>query len=541
MKRAGSERRRVRRDGSGEAWAGRPRKAGSAKGVGEPEPMGMEQDGRAAVEGIERGMEPQLAAGGSRRWLYEVVPSWLTSFVVHFVLVLLLAFLSVPGPEPQVAVSVMEIDEAMAEPEEPVLNEKLDPTEVQELEDAPVSLDVDPTPLDDAIDTQFEDTEAASAIPIDLSVTSRFGLPKHGLSMSLGDSSGSGFQGRRGAARSAMVRRYGGSAGSEAAVAQGLKWLAAHQMPDGGWSLDHRQRACKGFCKNPGSLEARNAATALALLPFLGAGQTHLEGRYKQTVERGLAFLVRRQKVRNRMGDWRDDGSMYSHGLATIAICEGYAMTRDAKLARPAQLAVNFIVNAQEPQFGGWRYRPRQPGDTSVTGWQIMALKSGHMAYLVVPRDTVTRAERFLRAVSTRGGARYGYVSPGGGPSTTAIGLLCRMYLGWKHDNEALKQGVDYLSKIGPTDNLYYDYYAAQVMRHYGGAPWKKWNARTRDWLIKRQAKKGHAAGSWYINGAHAEKGGRLYCTSLATMILEVYYRHLPLYEKSATEGGFKE
>jgi len=27
-----------------------------------------------------------------------------------------------------------------------------------------------------------------------------------------------------------------------------------------------------------------------------------------------------------------------------------------------------------------------------------------------------------------------------------------------------------------------------------------------------------------------APKGGRLYCTALAVMTLEVYYRHMPLY-----------
>ena len=115
------------------------------------------------------------------------------------------------------------------------------------------------------------------------------------------------------------------------------------------------------------------------------------------------------------------------------------------------------------------------------------------------------------------------------------------MYLGWKHDEKALQQGVAYLSKTGPTKNLYYDYYASQVMRHYGGQPWKKWNAQMRDWLVKQQATKGHAKGSWYIEGPHSHVGGRLYCTSLATMILEVYYRHMPLYEAQAAGRGFED
>ena len=469
----------------------------------------------------------------------EVVPSWVVSFVVHFLLVFLLALVAIPQPDTDAIVSVAEIEDAMPEPEE-VVREELEPEDVKELEDAPVELEVDPTPLDTAIEAEFNDTEAMAA-PVELSVLSRFGLPKEGLSASLGDIKGRGLEGRSAAGRARMVSEAGGSAGSEAAVARALSWLAAHQMPDGGWSLDHRRRECLRSCTHRGTLDARNAATALALLPFLGAGQTHAEGKYRETVKRGLAFLIRHQRTRNRMGDWRDDGNMYSHGLASIAMCEAYAMTRDPELARAAQRGINFIVFAQEPVIGGWRYKPRDPGDTSVTGWQIMALKSGHMAYMVVPRETVTRAERFLRAVQTQGGARYGYVSPGGGPSTTAIGLLCRMYLGWKHDEKALQQGVAYLSKTGPTKNLYYDYYASQVMRHYGGQPWKKWNAQMRDWLVKQQATKGHAKGSWYIEGPHSHVGGRLYCTSLATMILEVYYRHMPLYEAQAAGSGFED
>ena len=128
-----------------------------------------------------------------------------------------------------------------------------------------------------------------------------------------------------------------------------------------------------------------------------------------------------------------DQGVMYGHGLASIALCEAYGMTKDTGLAEPAQQAVNFIVYAQDPTGGGWRYTPHQPGDTSVLGWQLMALKSAHMAYLIVPPKTIKGADHFLDTMQTESGAAYGYVRPER-PSTTAIGLLCRMYLGWKHD-----------------------------------------------------------------------------------------------------------
>ena len=111
-------------------------------------------------------------------------------------------------------------------------------------------------------------------------------------------------------------------------------------------------------------------------------------------------------------------------------------------------------------------YRPKEPGDTSVVGWQLMALKSVHMAYLKVPPSCVAGTSKFLDSVQTEYGAKYGYATPGAKHTTTAVGLLCRMYLGWKKDNEALAAGAKYLSDIGPKPtDMYYNYYATQVMR----------------------------------------------------------------------------
>jgi hypothetical protein len=233
---------------------------------------------------------------------------------------------------------------------------------------------------------------------------------------------------------------------------------------------------------------------------------------------------------------------MYSHGLGSIALCEAFAMTQDKHLYQPAQYALNFIAFAQDQVGGGWRYEPHQRGDTSVVGWQIMALKSGHMAYLHVPPGTIKKANRYLDSVQANNGAHYGYTDPAAGrQACTAIGLLCRMYLGWKKDNPALQRGVQWISQQGPSkDDMYYNYYATQVMHHWEGDPWKKWNNVMRDQLVQSQAQKGHERGSWFMEKGHqTDKGGRLYCTSMATMILEVYYRHLPIYRKQSTEEDF--
>lgn len=335
--------------------------------------------------------------------------------------------------------------------------------------------------------------------------------------------------------------------GAVDAVDRALTWIAIHQMPDGGWSFDLAAcPSCTGKCSHSGTSKKddRAGATALALLPFLGRGFTHRDGPYRKKVEAGIAFLAERAlKGNGKVYD--KSGSLYSQGLAGIALSECYAMTQDPRLATPTQAVLNHIMEAQDPQGGGWRYFPRQPGDTSAVGWQIMALKSGNMAYLQVNPLTVKKAVEFLESVKgDEYGSTYGYTSPGNRLGTSAVGLLCRMYLGWKKDNPGLQEGATLIAKAGPSKDLYYDYYATQIMHHMEGEMWKAWDSKMRTMLLESQGKEGHEAGSWHEgvddgHGAHA--AGRLYSTALATMILEVYYRHLPIYSNQSVDEEFRE
>ena len=335
--------------------------------------------------------------------------------------------------------------------------------------------------------------------------------------------------------RDELVEREGGSPESEAAVNRGLEWLANHQDATGKWSLNHFGQAdgCNGACRGSGP-PSDTAGTALALLPFLGAGETHHRGKYKEVVQEGLDWLIEDQQAG---GSFRSlgSGNMYAHGQAAIALCEALAMTRDKKLRKPAQGAIDYIVKGQHSQ-GGWRYKPGMAGDTSVFGWQILALRSASTAGLEVPKQALTKAGHYLdMAQADKPGGLYGYM-PGspGTPPMSAEGVLCRMYLGWNHDRAGLAAGVDYLLTQLPSPNeanMYYWYYGTQVMHHYGGAPWKTWNGVMREILIESQETEGHMAGSWICGGGH-DRGGRVYATALALCSLEVYYRHEPLYSE---------
>jgi len=335
------------------------------------------------------------------------------------------------------------------------------------------------------------------------------------------------------------LKQFGGSDATEAAVHRGLVWLERHQDPSGRWSLNRFADQCRDHpkCRGHASIECDTAATALALLPFLGAGHTHRGGDYRQTLDRGLRWLIEAQQddgelYRGNHGNAR----MYSHAIATIALCEAYGMTRDPALREPAQRAVRFVVEAQNPQSGGWRYQPRQDSDLSVHGWQVMALKSALVSGLEVPSESLAKAARYLDSVEGQGDqrGRFGYQNRSATPSMTAEGLLCREYLGARRDDAAMKNGarylLDHLPKEGQ-ETSYYWYYGTQVMFHMQGAEWEKWNGSLRDLLVRTQIKDGSMAGTWDPRDNRENTGGRIYSTALRLLMLEVYYRHLPLYK----------
>lgn len=367
---------------------------------------------------------------------------------------------------------------------------------------------------------------------------------------------GGGYEGRNKTGRGRLIGIGDDPGGrGENAVEKALAWIAAHQITSGtrkgSWSF-HFDESCNR-CSHGGTHGSRVAATALALLPFLGAGYTDegnlADNPYKHVVGNGLRALMDRA-VPGERGYSFDLHSeqMYSHGIATIALCEAYAMTRrkPKELRDKAQGALQFIEEAQNRKDGGWRYLPNQPGDLSVTAWQIMALKSGKLAELNVSQATIYGAIEFLDDIQTDGGRRYNYLlrEPyrGIGEDSTktcdATGLLLRMYLGWKPGDRMLDDGIEMVALPGPLKkegkecNLYFAYYATLAMHHYDSSNWRRWNGEIREFLVQTQGEHGYEAGSWYFPDHYCDKGGRLLNTVLATLILETPYRIMPLFRK---------
>ena len=469
-------------------------------------------------------------------------PAWTISLSLHILLLLMLAIWSIRMPDsPR-----LRLELAFGPGAEPGQRLGSDDGGSGDLVDPPP----DPEPPVEIAATGGMDVEAPSPMAPVAQPTANESAEANAAMQSAAASGGqvsaaaigSGLSGRDPGVRWGVLGAGGGNDATEAAVAKALEWIVRQQRKDGLWSL-------RGPYANGGAQENRLAASAMALLALQGAGTTPRQGAHREAVAKAWKSLLKLQQEDGTFeaGDKIEQHQMYAHGQITIAVCELFGMTKDPKFEEPARRALAYAVAAQMPD-GGWRYQPPRPnqanrGDMSVTGWFLMALKSGEMAGLDVPEATYQRLESFLDAVFVSDEKGYGYqISPGQKvfdfrPALTAEGLLCRQYLGWRRDDPRLISGVELLLREAPIDfdyrrkNAYAWYYATQVCHHMGGPAWVAWNSRMQKALLPEQVASGREAGSWDpANDQWGHIGGRLYMTTLSACMLEVYYRHLPLY-----------
>jgi len=340
---------------------------------------------------------------------------------------------------------------------------------------------------------------------------------------------------------------------ADAMVDRGLEFLARSQQPDGRWRLGTFPGSTPA---DTPKLSCDTAATGLAILSFLGAGHDHFGGKHRDTVRRGLEFLLSVQKDDGDLylpADKLSDSCawLYSHGIASMALCEAVGMTGDPLVKPAAARACGFIATSQHPSRGGWRYTPRSDADLSVSGWMLVALRSGRLAGVEVEPRAFDGVKTLLEASAITGDpARYHYNprNPQQRPSQlsagcmTAVGTLMRLHTGWKASDPRVQQSARALATLRPTygtakektRDCYLWYYASQVLVHTGGEEWTEWYDQLAATLEQSQERSGPVAGSWDPLGAVPDRwgqyGGRIYVTALHLLALEVPDRRLPTY-----------
>jgi hypothetical protein len=344
------------------------------------------------------------------------------------------------------------------------------------------------------------------------------------------------YQLRHPSKRKQYISELGGSAETESAVEAALSWLASAQSRDGRWDVDGFEGAesCGGRGNQP---DADVGITGFTLLAFLGAGYTHMGGEHESVARRAIDWLIDGMEPN---GDLRRGGQMYDQAMATTALCEALSLTGDTRLRGPAEKAVQFILDSQNPG-AAWRYDPRVDNDTSVTGWQILALKSAEVAGIKVPRQHYHWTQLWLDEVR-RGeqGGLYLYRSGHAvTPVMTAEGWFCQLFMGEKAKTRGQEESMAYVMQHLPvwsTDipgaiNFYYWYYATLALHLSGSEAFGTWNDALTTALMEGRVKEGPAAGTWDPVSHVGIRGGRIYSTAVATLCLEVYYRFLPFYK----------
>ncbi|MBI4613949.1 MAG: protein kinase [Planctomycetes bacterium] len=439
-----------------------------------------------------------------------------------------------------------EKDESREEEKE--LDPEKEPTEHPVQKDNAVESDQDKTDNDD------EDREGKGK-DVDAMFHTPFAAMWTDAAIGWGGGASGAFAGRFGGKEDLVAS--GGGRGTQSAVDMGLRWLAAHQDKSRGmWDSDDFQAQCKkNTCSGRGTEWCDPGQTGLALLAFLGAGHTHQQGKYQETVKLALQYLKDIQDQEGCFGP-RNNNYMYNHAIACLAVAEAYGMTKSPLLKESAQRGIDFIVSAQNPGFG-WRYKTK-PGDndTSVTGWVVMALKSAKVSELSVPSDTFYGAQNWLDSVTDDQYYRTGYIQRGDKgaryrylnekfmrtESCTAISIISRVFMSSERSEPRSEQG-DLLSQSlptwdtnggpGGTSKIDFDYWywGTLAMFQLGGDYWKTWNESMKTAIVSHQRKDGDERGSWDPIDAWGSEGGRVYATSVNVLSLEIYYRYARVFE----------
>jgi len=479
-------------------------------------------------------------------------PWWMISLVIHAVAFAILTQIpfEVVKKEPLVGLQsnaqekVEELEEEeLPEPEE--LEEEMveEPIETEEIAD---HNEVD-------TDSEFEETAGED----DGMSDAPFSGPSNNAAIGLGGGAGGGRRGRGG---NRNLRAGGGSKKTENAVDLGLKWLADHQDvdSDGKWDSDDfmKHDPPEDKCDGSGGALYDVGLTGLSLLAFLGAGYTDRgskrENKYAKNVRMGLRYLMQSQAEDGVFGTRATHSFIYNHAIATLAMCEAYWMTGNPRYRKPAQEGLNFLAMARNP-YMAWRYEPRGgENDTSVTGWCVMALKSGKFANLEVDPDAFEGARQWIDKMTEPNFGQVGYNYQGGTSSRpegkqdrfpaektqamTAAGILTRIFLGEDpRRSEMIKKGAELCLALPPVWNpddgsidMYYWYYATLALYQVGGTTWDRWNKSMVKAIVESQHGEGSGAriGSWDPIGCWGDDGGRVYSTATMVLCLEIYYRY---------------
>ena len=313
------------------------------------------------------------------------------------------------------------------------------------------------------------------------------------------------------------------TAQSIAAVRRGLDYLAARQTSGG--SL--------GGTEDTGVYPT--AMSSLAGMAFLAGGNTSTRGAYREQVRGISEFLVEASQQSGLIASGGENGRpMYGHGFALMFLACAFGMETDparrGRIAEVVQRAIRLTASAASPD-GGWMYEPNSGDEGSVTVTQLQGLRAANDAGFSVPQETVNNAVRYLERCETASGGICYSLSSGGEarPPITAAAVCC-LYTSGEYDSPLAETCLRFTARYfkaagvgGFGHDFYANLYAAQAFYQAGDKYWEPYFPKIRDVYVSSQQNDG----SWSGDGV-----GRVYGTSIASIVLQLPYRYLPIYQR---------
>ncbi len=354
--------------------------------------------------------------------------------------------------------------------------------------------------------------------------------PAHNGAISLGGGAGGAFAGRGGHRN----LRAGGGGGKKTddALEHDLRWLAAHQSADGGWSAAAWDRWCdraptSGGQEGLGKASHDVGVTGLALLAYLGAGYTNRgEHPFARTVGDGLHYLRNVQDAEGCFGPRASDSYACDHAVAALAMVEYCGMTGSSLYRSPAQKALDFLRIARDDVQG-----------TEARAWAAAAL---HGARLVNAADVRVGRSPSLRFDPADLDAALDWASrarAAGDATAGAVEILLRAWRGEEVATRAeLRPAIEGLvanlpawRQDGAGMDLALWHWRTLAAFQVGREAWSKWNEAMKTAIVDSQRLDGDSCslkGSWDPLGANMAGLGRVGSTATLAMCLEVYYRY---------------
>ncbi len=344
----------------------------------------------------------------------------------------------------------------------------------------------------------------------------------------------------------------------DTSVERALAWLVGRQQRDGSF---------------PAIPQGQPGVTSLCTLALMAHGHLPGEGKYGTSVERAIDYVASCQKENGLLAVYAPRGarihrnvshamggtSVYNHAISSLLLSEAYAMSgprRTAQLQPVIEKSIKIILTMQRwpkqnaGDQGGWRYMNRfeaVDSDVSLTGWNLMFLRSAKNAGFDVPQPPIDNAVAYIRRCYNPKYGVFEYEISRVDRRSRAMagaGVLALAHAGFHNSEEARKSGdwilrhhFDRYNEIARFDQRshvkdryhYSAFNCSQAMYQLGGRHWQEFFPRLVSTLLQNQ----NAEGSWPAERHYGDaKFGNAYTTALVVLTLGAPNQILPVFQR---------